>query len=155
MKIPRDLVKARADFHVRGWLEKIRSSHAGFADLTVDFLLKSQKGHKALMNAEFIQIVITVEKEADGEKIAAALVARRLAGCVQISGPISSIYHWRGKIEKAREFVCTAKTRRDLYPEIEQLVLDLHPYEAPEILATPILQASPSYLDWLKSELAQ
>ncbi len=107
------------------------------------------------MSAQFIQVAVTVEKEADAKKIAAELVERRLAGCVQISSPISSRYHWQGNIEKAREFVCVAKTRSDLFPEIERLVVSLHPYEVPEIIGTPILHAGRSYLDWLESELIQ
>jgi periplasmic divalent cation tolerance protein len=72
-----------------------------------------------------------------GERIAERLVAERLAACVQISGPITSTYHWKGKIEQEREYVCTAKTSRKNYPEIEKIILELHPYETPEIIATP------------------
>ena len=88
---------------------------------------------------EFIQVVTTVGTMEVGERIADRLVAERLAACVQISGPITSTYHWQGKIEQEQEYVCTVKTFRKNYPEIEKIILDLHPYETPEIIATPVL----------------
>ena len=102
---------------------------------------------------EFVQVVTTVGTKEIGERIAGRLVAERLAACVQISGPITSIYHWQGKIEQAEEYVCTAKTSRGNYPEIEKIILELHPYETPEIIAAPILAASNDFLDWLQAEL--
>ncbi len=104
---------------------------------------------------EFIQVVTTVGTMEVGEQIVERLIAERLAACVQISGPITSTYHWKGKIEQEREYVCTAKTSRKNYSEIEKIILELHPYETPEIIAIPVLAASKSFLDWLKSELAK
>ncbi|MCD6388613.1 MAG: divalent-cation tolerance protein CutA [Desulfobulbaceae bacterium] len=104
---------------------------------------------------EFVQVVTTVGTAEVGEQIAERLVAERLAACVQISGPITSTYHWKGKIEQEREYVCTAKTFRKNYSEIEKIILELHPYDTPEIIATPVLAASKGFLDWLQSELAK
>ena len=101
---------------------------------------------------DFIQVVTTTEHRADAERIARALVEERLAACVQVTGPITSTYRWHGKIETAQEWQCWAKSRRDLYNEVEQAIRRLHPYEVPEILAMPILAGSADYLKWLREE---
>jgi periplasmic divalent cation tolerance protein len=102
---------------------------------------------------DYIQVVTTTEHREDAERIARALVEQRLAACVQVTGPIASTYRWRGQIETAGEWQCWAKSRRDLYDEIEQAIRGLHPYEVPEILAMPILAGSGEYLAWLESEV--
>jgi periplasmic divalent cation tolerance protein len=102
---------------------------------------------------EFIQVVTTTETEEDAGKIARALVEERLAACVQVSGPITSTYRWQGNVETAREWVCTAKSRGDLFDRMEESIRRVHPYEVPEILAIPIVAGSRSYLDWLLDEV--
>jgi periplasmic divalent cation tolerance protein len=104
---------------------------------------------------ELIQVVTTLEHREDAERIARALVEQRLAACVQVVGPITSTYRWRGKIETAQEWQCWAKSRCNLYDEIEQAIRRLHPYEIPEILAVPIVAGSASYLAWLDAEVKQ
>ena len=103
--------------------------------------------------SEYIQVVTTVERREDAERIARELVQRRLAACVQVVGPIASTYRWRGKIETAQEWQCWAKSRRNLYDEIERSIRELHPYEVPEILAVPVLAGSADYLAWLDAEV--
>lgn len=102
---------------------------------------------------EYVQIVTTTERQDDAERIARELVQRRLAACVQVIGPIRSTYRWRGKIETAQEWQCWAKSRRDLYDQVEQAIRQLHAYEVPEILAVPIVAGSAGYLAWLEEEL--
>jgi periplasmic divalent cation tolerance protein len=102
---------------------------------------------------EYIQVVTTTARRDEAERIAITLVEQRLAACVQIIGPIGSTYRWHGEIEMAQEWQCWAKSRRDLYPEIEATIRRLHPYEVPEILALPVLAGSASYLAWLDAEL--
>jgi periplasmic divalent cation tolerance protein len=99
-----------------------------------------------------LQIITTTASKADAEKIARALVEQRLAACVQISGPITSCYRWEGRIETSEEWLCTVKTRRDLYPQVEAAVKSLHPYQNPEILATQVVEGAPEYLQWLAEE---
>lgn len=103
---------------------------------------------------EYIQVVTTTEHREDAERIARALVEERLAACVQVVGPITSTYRWRGAVETAQEWQCWAKSRRDLYDAIEQAIGRLHPYEVPEILAVPILAGSAGYLAWLDEQVA-
>ena len=101
------------------------------------------------MSVEAIQITTTVADRADAERIAASLVAKQLAACVQIIGPTESTYRWKGQIETAQEWICTIKTRRDLYLTVEQAIRELHSYQQPEIIAVPIVAGSEGYLAWL------
>ncbi len=102
---------------------------------------------------QFIQVFTTTETEQDAQEIARALVEKRLAGCVQIIGPIKSIYWWKENIETAEEWLCIIKTKKRLFEKLEKSIREIHPYETPEILAIPITQASEDYLNWLDREL--
>ncbi|HVO66633.1 MAG TPA: divalent-cation tolerance protein CutA [Syntrophales bacterium] len=101
----------------------------------------------------YIQVLTTTGRKEDAEKIAMTLVERKLAACVQILGPITSTYRWKGNIEAAEEWQCVIKSRKDLYKDIEKAIKSIHPYEVPEIIATPIIAGSKDYLDWLQGEL--
>ncbi len=103
--------------------------------------------------AKYIQVVTTVASKAEGERIALALLEKRLVGCVQIVGPIESLYWWRGKIEQSQEWLCVAKTERKLFAQIEETIKALHSYEVPEILGVPIVEGSRDYLRWLEKQL--
>lgn len=104
--------------------------------------------------AEYLQVVTTTARRDEAEQIARTLVDERLAACVQIVGPITSIYRWKGILESSEEWQCWAKTRRDLYDRVEQAIRRGHPYEVPEILAIPVLAGSASYLAWIDAETA-
>jgi len=98
---------------------------------------------------DFIQILTTTDTKETAERIARRLLERRLAGCVQVSGPITSSYWWKGKIETSEEWACAIKTRAEQYPEVEREICAVHPYEVPEILAFPVALGSKTYLSWL------
>ena len=102
---------------------------------------------------DYIQVVTTTERKEDAERIARALVEARLAACVQIVGPITSRYHWKGAIETAEEWQCVAKSREVLFAEIDEAIRGIHPYDVPEILALPIAAGSRAYLEWVGAEL--
>ena len=102
---------------------------------------------------DYIQVVTTTEHEEDAREIARTLVEDRLAACVQISGPIGSTYRWQGEVATVQEWQCTAKTRRELYPQVEEAIRRAHPYDVPEILAVAVEQGSPSYLAWLDEQV--
>lgn len=102
---------------------------------------------------DYIQVITTTEEKKDAERIASSLVEKRLAGCVQIIGPIMSTYHWKGNIETSKEWLCLIKSRKDLYVELEKAIKEMHPYETPEIIATPVVGGSKDYLKWLSDEL--
>ena len=102
---------------------------------------------------EYIQVLTTVEHKTDAEKIAKSLVEKRLAACVQILGPLTSYFHWQGKLDSSVEYLCLIKSRADLFTELEAEITSQHPYEVPEILATPVTEGSKDYLNWLAAEL--
>jgi periplasmic divalent cation tolerance protein len=85
----------------------------------------------------------------EARKIAAELVEERLAACVQIVEPITSVYRWQGKVEEEKEVLLLIKSTRDLVPRIAELLDRIHPYEVPELIATPIIGGSNTYLNWL------
>ena len=101
----------------------------------------------------YIQVVTTTETKEDAEKIAKALVEKRLAACAQLVGPIVSTYWWKDNVETAEEWQCLIKSKKSLYDEVEKAIKMIHPYETPEIIALPIVSGSNDYLEWLNSEL--
>lgn len=105
--------------------------------------------------SDFIQVTTAIDSEDGARKIADALVSRRLAACVHVAGPITSTYWWQGAMETAREWVCTAKTRGVLYDVVEKAIREVHPYDVPEILATPVLAGSQEYLHWIANETTE
>jgi periplasmic divalent cation tolerance protein len=102
----------------------------------------------------YIQISTTTETKEQAESIAQYLVEQNLAACVQITGPITSIYRWKGKVENAQEWLCLIKTRDELFEKVEAAIKKLHPYETPEIIAVPVVKGSKEYLNWLNYELS-
>lgn len=111
-----------------------------------------KKPAKATTSA-LIVVSTTVARKDEAETLAGELISRRLAACVQIVGPISSVFHWQNKVEHSEEWLCQIKTREDKYAELEGVVRQLHPYDVPEILATPITAVSEAYAAWLNEEL--
>ena len=103
-----------------------------------------------LQNAYVIVMVTTASKQ-EAEKIAQQLLKERLIACANIIGPVSSLFHWAGKMEKAEEFLIFMKSRKELFEKLTETVKALHSYEVPEILIFPIVGGSEAYLDWLGS----
>jgi periplasmic divalent cation tolerance protein len=108
---------------------------------------------KDLQNGYVIVMVTTASKQ-EAETIAQRLLQERLIACANIIGPVSSLFHWAGKTERAEEYLILMKSRKDLFEKLAETVKALHSYEVPEILALPITDSSKEYLDWLGSCLA-
>lgn len=102
--------------------------------------------------ADYLQITTAAGSREEAEIIANALVERGLAGCVQLIGPVRSVYRWQGEVEQAAEWLCSIKTTRARYSDVETAILELHSYECPEIIATPIEAGSAAYLQWLAEQ---
>ena len=99
-----------------------------------------------------IQILTTINDRERAERIGRRLVEEQLVACCQITGPIRSIYRWKGGIEEADEWYVIIKTKRSLYNQVEGTIRRLHPYEVPEIIAIPICDAFDDYTTWVKRE---
>lgn len=94
-------------------------------------------------------VLVTAPNQTDARAIARALVGDGLAACVNVLGPIRSIYRWRGAIEDEAEYLLLIKTRARLYARLERRVRELHSYEVPEVIALPVEAGSAPYLKWL------
>ncbi len=94
-------------------------------------------------------VLTTVEKSDEGENLARLIIDSGLAACVQILPPITSVYRWEGKIEKANEILLLIKTTRVAYTELEKLIIQNHSYQIPEIISLPVENGLKDYLDWL------
>ena len=94
-------------------------------------------------------IFVTTESEEQAVQIARTLVAERLAACVNIVGPVRSIYRWRDGVKDDREYLLIIKTRALLYMKVETRVREMHTYEIPEVLALNADRGSPPYIQWL------
>jgi periplasmic divalent cation tolerance protein len=102
---------------------------------------------------EYLQVLTTTATPEDAQTIADVLVEKRLAGCVQIVGPIASTFWWEDKVERTTEWLCLIKTETRLYDALEQAIKEQHPYETPEIIAISIVAGSQPYLQWLSHTL--
>ena len=102
------------------------------------------------MSEELI-VLVTVPTRADGERIAEALVGDQLAACVNVIGPMRSIYRWQGELCRDDEYLLLIKTTRGRYAALEARVKALHGYEVPEVVAVPIEMGSAEYLEWLRN----
>lgn len=85
--------------------------------------------------------------------MARALVGRRLAACVTRLPLAVSVYAWRGNVEEAAEVQLLMKTTEARVSDLKSAILELHPYEEPEVLVIAIDDGSAGYLGWLKTEL--
>jgi periplasmic divalent cation tolerance protein len=103
--------------------------------------------------SDFLQVSCTTSSRDEAARLAVALVERRLAGCVQIVGPVRSVYRWQEAVEQADEWLCLIKTTRAAYDCVEATIRDLHTYECPEIVATPLAEASAAYRQWLENQV--
>jgi periplasmic divalent cation tolerance protein len=98
---------------------------------------------------QVFEISTTVATQAAAEAMAAALLEQRLAACVQINGPILSLYHWRGNIERSQEYGLKIKTSQDRLEQAVAYLHEHHPYDLPEIL-TRTSMASAEYAHWVQ-----
>lgn len=103
------------------------------------------------MGIKYIEVITTFEIQKEAEKMAQAILEAKLGACCSIE-EIESLYRWRGKIEKEKEFQLTIKTKANLYKKLEGFIKENHSYETPQIISIPILGGSSNYLDWLNKE---
>ncbi len=100
----------------------------------------------------YIVVFITTSSYEEARKIADTLVNRKKAACVNIVPGVNSLFRWKGKIGEAEESLMVVKTRAELFPDVVSLVKSIHSYEVPEVIALPIVEGNPNYLEWVKKE---
>jgi len=101
---------------------------------------------------EPLLILTNVPDQATAEKLARALIDQRAAACVNVLAPCRSIYRWQGAVETADEIPLLIKSTVANYSDVERIVRAQHPYDVPELIALPITQGLPAWLDWLAQE---
>jgi len=97
----------------------------------------------------YVLVLSTCPDEQTAEHLAASLVEARLAACVNILGPLRSVYRWQGRVQKDNEVLLIVKTHLDRYSEVERLIVQQHPYELPEVVQVAIRAGSADYLSWI------
>lgn len=108
-----------------------------------------------MSHLKFDPIVVTTTSDDETvlASIAEQLVEKKLAACVQISGPVTSYYRWQGKIESSQEWKCVIKASRHCYAKLETEILRIHNYDQPQLIAVEITEGLQSYLDWMDSNI--
>jgi periplasmic divalent cation tolerance protein len=99
--------------------------------------------------ADALELHVTMPDADQATSLARVLVEEGLAACVNVVPGVRSVYAWEGRLQEEDEVLCLIKTRPAVFDRARQRILDLHPYEVPEILAFAVDDGSPAYLDWL------
>ncbi len=103
-----------------------------------------------------IVVLVTCKSKSEARKIVTALVTKKLAACGNILGTsVSSIYRWKGKVERAKEVLVILKSTRKAFTALEREVTRLHSYDVPEIIALPVILGSQKYLAWLDTNVGE
>lgn len=100
-----------------------------------------------------IVVIMTAADKGEAVKIVRHLLSERLIACANIVGPVFSLFWWDGKIDEADEFLVFMKSKKELFKRLSEKAKEIHSYQVPEIIALPIIEGLPSYLDWLGSSL--
>ncbi|MGA5405884.1 divalent-cation tolerance protein CutA [Streptomyces lavendulocolor] len=99
-----------------------------------------------------LTVLTTTDSAEKAQELARGAVEARLAACAQVSGPVTSVYHWQNAIETSQEWQVLFKTTEPCYDALEAYLTAKHDYETPEIIATPVVRGSTAYLAWLRKE---
>ncbi|MBV9507002.1 MAG: divalent-cation tolerance protein CutA [Acidobacteriia bacterium] len=100
-----------------------------------------------------IVVLSTCATQTEAESLARLLVERRLAACVNIISQVKSYYHWQGRLDSAEEFLLIIKSARERFDELRAALERAHSYEVPEVIALPIVDGAPNYLNWIAATL--
>lgn len=105
------------------------------------------------MSTPYRLVLCTCPDHHTAESIAHNVIDLNAAACVNILPAMKSIYRWQGRVEESTEHLIIIKTNKENYPELENILKQLHPYDVPEILAVDIADGLPEYLLWLDGSL--
>ncbi|MGW0928645.1 divalent-cation tolerance protein CutA [Streptomyces sp. NPDC002644] len=105
--------------------------------------------------ADWLTVLTTTDSPEKAEALARGAVEARVAACAQVSGPVTSVYRWKGAVETAAEWQVLFKTTAARYQALEAHLREAHDYETPEIVATPIVAGHAEYLRWIEEEAAE
>ena len=105
-----------------------------------------------MSDSEAVVVLVTTSSREEARKVTETLLDHRKVACVNIVPQVESRFWWQGKIDSAQECLLVIKTKRSVLEEVTDLVKTVHSYEAPEIIALPIVGGNPDYLKWIDQE---
>jgi periplasmic divalent cation tolerance protein len=108
-----------------------------------------------MATGDWLTVLTTTDAAEKAEALARGAVRDRVAACAQISGPVTSVYRWKGAVETATEWQVLFKTTGARYDALESYLREAHDYDTPEIIATPVVRGSADYLRWVEEETAE
>jgi periplasmic divalent cation tolerance protein len=100
-----------------------------------------------------IQVQTTFASAEDATRVAQALVSEKLAACCQLVPGLTSLYVWEGKLREEPEVLLLIKSTEQRWPELRDRIVELHPYDTPEVIATVVSNVSFEYMAWVKDHL--
>jgi periplasmic divalent cation tolerance protein len=100
-----------------------------------------------------VVVLITAPDRRTARALVKAALAARLVACANLVGGVESHYWWRGSLERSTEILVMFKTMRRHWPALERLVLSLHPYDTPEVVAIDLSRGNQRYLDWIQQSV--
>jgi periplasmic divalent cation tolerance protein len=114
----------------------------------------TRTGDAVAKRVDAIVVLVTCKSKSEARRIVTSLVEKRLAACGNIvESPMTSIYRWKGKIERAKEVLVMLKSARTEFAALEREVARLHSYDVPEIVALPVVVGSAKYLTWVRENV--
>lgn len=115
---------------------------------------QSIKGSSYSPETELFVVLCTVPDKACAQHIAAEIINERLAACVNIVPGLESVYEWQGEVTYDQEVLLLVKTPPSRYVALQERLLQLHPYDTPEIIAVPVKSGLDAYINWAKQAVA-
>lgn len=104
-------------------------------------------------NFEPVVVTTSIDQESSARKIAERVLDMRLAACVHIHPPMTSLYWWQKEIASDSEYLVSMKSDRRLFDRICAAIRSVHPYEVPEIIVTEVIEVDQEYGRWMQEEL--
>ena len=105
------------------------------------------------MKNALLVVLCTFPDFEKARQIGAVLIERQVAACINLLPGATSIYCWEGRIAEESEVLGVIKTTAEGYPALEAAILELHPYDTPEVLALPVEQGAEKYLEWVAGQV--
>ena len=105
------------------------------------------------MEAKMVMIISAFPSKESGKKVAMEMIKMKIASCIQITAPVTSIYEWEGKICEEDETLLFVKTSCSLQDKAVQFIKENHPYEVPEIITLPVIGGFKKYIEWVERSI--
>jgi len=105
-------------------------------------------------DAQILVIFVTTPSRREAVRIGQAVVKKKLAACANILSPVTSVFKWKGRIEKSSEALVIIKTTSRRYAALAKTIGSMHSYEVPEIIAVKVTRGLPRYIAWVRRETA-